>query len=66
MTQAASFIFQYLYVVEILMLIAAVIITISSIDDLFVDALYWSSRLMGTADAKSKELPSVEIVEQLP
>ena len=66
MTQVASFIFQYLYVVEIMMLIAAVIITISSIDDLFVDVLYWSSRLMGTADAKSKELPSVEILEQLP
>lgn len=42
-----------------MMLVAAVIITISSIDDLIVDMLYWSSRLMGTADAKSKELPDV-------
>ena len=66
MTQAPSFIFQYLYVVEIMMLIAGVIIAISSIDDLFVDLLYWSSRLMGTSDSKSKELPSVEILEQLP
>ena len=66
MTQAASFIFQYLYVVEILMLIAGVIIAISSIDDLVVDLLYWSSRLMGTSDSKSKELPSVEILEQMP
>ena len=66
MTQAPSFIFQYLYVVEILMLIAGVIIAISSIDDLVVDLLYWSSRLMGTSDSKSKELPSVEILEQLP
>ena len=66
MTQAPSFIFQYLYAVEIMMLIAGVIIAISSIDDLFVDLLYWSSRLMGTSDSKSKALPSVEILEQLP
>ena len=66
MTQAASFLFQYLYVVEIIMLVAGVIIAISSIDDLIVDMLYWSSRLMGTSGSTSRELPDVEILEQLP
>jgi adsorption protein B len=58
--------FQYLYVIEILMLIAGVIIAISSLDDLFVDLLYWTSRLLRTSSAKSKELPPIETLEQLP
>jgi adsorption protein B len=58
--------FQYLYVIEILMLVAGVIIAISSLDDLFVDLLYWTSRLLRTSSAKSKELPTIEILEQLP
>jgi adsorption protein B len=66
MANSASFIFQYLYVIEILMLIAGVIIAISSIDDLFVDLFYWLSRLLGTASARSKILPDVEALEQLP
>jgi adsorption protein B len=66
MTYALSFIPQYLYFVEILMLIAGVIITISSIDDLTVDLLYWGSRLLGTASQRSKELPSIEQLEQIP
>src|SRR5262245_8144433 len=66
MTNASSFVFQYLYCIEILMLVAGVIIAISSTDDLFVDLLYWSKRLLGTAGSRSKELPDVELLEQLP
>ena len=39
------------------MLIAGIIIAISSIDDLVVDVLYWTSRLFGTSGARSRELP---------
>jgi hypothetical protein len=56
MTEAQSFLSSYIYFVEIVMLIAAVIIAISSFDDLFVDLAYWTSRLLGTADSKSKEV----------
>jgi adsorption protein B len=66
MTNSASFVFQYLYVIEILMLVAGVIIVISSVDDLFVDLLYWTSRLLGTSSARSKELPTIELLEQIP
>jgi adsorption protein B len=66
MTNAASFIFQYLYVIEIMMLVAGVIIAISSVDDLVVDLLYWTSRLFGTASARSSELPNIELIEHLP
>jgi len=48
------------------MLVAGIIIAISSADDLFVDVLYWTGRLMGTSGSKSNELPGVEILEQLP
>jgi bacteriophage N4 adsorption protein B len=66
MTDFTHLVFQYLYVVEILMLVAAVIIAISSLDDLFVDILYWTSRLLKTANSRSRELPSVEFLEQIP
>ncbi|MBR0697751.1 glycosyl transferase family protein [Bradyrhizobium lablabi] len=66
MTEFQPFLASYLYFVEIVLLIAAVIITISSFDDLFVDLAYWSSRLLGTAEGKSKSLPPVDALEQLP
>lgn len=66
MAEAQSFLSSYIYFVEVVMLIAAVIIAISSFDDLFVDLAYWTSRLLGTADSKSKELPAVDVLEQLP
>jgi len=66
MTAAQSFLFQYLYYIEILMLVAGVIIAISSTDDLFVDLLYWVRRVLGTSGSRSKELPTVEFLEQLP
>lgn len=66
MTNLPPFLFQYLYYIEILMLIAGVIIAISSTDDLFVDLMYWSRRLLGTSGSRSRELPSFELLEQLP
>lgn len=66
MANSTSILFQYLYFIEIVMVIAGVIIAISSIDDLFVDILYWTSRLLGTANARSTELPNIEVLEQLP
>ena len=66
MTNLPPFLFQYLYYIEILMLIAGVIIAISSTDDLFVDLMYWSRRLFGTSGSRSRELPSFELLEQLP
>jgi bacteriophage N4 adsorption protein B len=66
MSDQSHFVFQYLYFVEILMLIAGVIIGLSSLDDLFVDLLYWGGRLLTTSNARSKEIPSVEFLEQIP
>jgi len=66
MTQTATLVLNYLYFVEIVTLIAAVIIMVSSFDDLFVDILYWTSRVLGTAAAKSRDLPDIEIIETLP
>ena len=66
MTNLQPLLFQYLYVIEVLMLVAGVIIAVSSTDDLVVDLLYWSGRLMGTSGARSRELPDIELLEQLP
>jgi adsorption protein B len=66
MTAIDPYIFPYLHVIEILMLVAGVIIAISSTDDLFVDLLYWTSRLLGTSRARSRELPTIGLLEQLP
>src|SRR5439155_1107710 len=60
------FLTQYVYWVEIMMVTAGIIIAISSFDDLLVDILYWTSRLLGTANARSSELPSIDLLEQLP
>ena len=46
------------------MLVAGIIIAISSFDDLIVDVLYWTGRLFGIA--RTKDLPDVELLEQLP
>lgn len=64
--QTAPLLLDYLYFVEAVTMVAAAIIMVSSFDDLFVDLMYWTSRLLGTADAKSKDLPDVETLERLP
>jgi adsorption protein B len=66
MTDSSPFVFHYFYAIEVMMLVAAIIIAISSADDLFVDVLYWTGRLFGTSGSRSKELPDIEILEQLP
>lgn len=66
MTNLTGFLPQYLYAIEIMMLTAGIIIAISSFDDLLVDLLYWSGRLLGTTRGRSSELPDVELLEQLP
>lgn len=57
---------QYIYWVEIMMLVAGIIIAASSFDDLIVDVLFWTSRLLGSAQGRSTELPNVEVLERLP
>ena len=59
MPVSTSFVFHYLYLIEVLMLIAAVIIAISSLDDLFVDIFYWTSRIFGKGKSRSDPLPPV-------
>ncbi|WP_051160713.1 glycosyl transferase family protein [Bradyrhizobium japonicum] len=64
MANLTAYLPGYLYSVEIMMLVAGVIIAVSSFDDLVVDILYWTGRLFGTA--RTRDLPDVEILEQLP
>ena len=64
MANLTAFLPGYLYSVEIMMLVAGIIIAISSFNDLIVDVLYWTGRLFGIA--RTKDLPDVELLEQLP
>ena len=66
MDNLTPFLAQYIYWVEVMMIAAGVIIAISSFDDLLVDVLYWTSRLLGTANSRSSELPDMEFIEQQP
>ncbi|MEY2536786.1 MAG: bacteriophage adsorption protein [Verrucomicrobiota bacterium] len=66
MPVSTGFVFQYMYVIEVLTLVAGVIIAISSFDDLFVDLFYWTSRLFGSARSRARELPSIDLLEQIP
>ncbi|MBR0994291.1 glycosyl transferase family protein [Bradyrhizobium japonicum] len=64
MAELTAYLAGYIYSVEIMMLVAGVIIAISSFDDLVVDVLFWSGRLFGIA--RTRDLPDVELLEQLP
>jgi bacteriophage N4 adsorption protein B len=66
MSDSTGFVFQYMYVIEVLTLVAGVIIAISSFDDLFVDLFYWTSRLFGSAGSRARELPSIDLLELMP
>lgn len=66
MQVSGSFLSQYLYAIEVMALIAGVIIAISSLDDLFVDLYFWGRRLFGPSKTRGSELPSIEVIEQLP
>ena len=64
MANLTAYLPGYLYSVEIMMLLAGIIIAMSSLDDLVVDVLYWSGRLLGIS--RTRDLPDVDVLEQLP
>ena len=64
MANLTAYLPWYLYSVEIMMLVAGIIIVVSSFDDLVVDVLYWTGRLFGIT--RTRDLPDVELLEQLP
>jgi bacteriophage N4 adsorption protein B len=61
-----TYLSSYLYAVEVMMLIAGIIIALSSLDDLFVDVLYWLGRLSGRANERAALIPDVGTLDQLP
>ncbi|CUT11511.1 Bacteriophage N4 adsorption protein B [Bradyrhizobium sp.] len=64
MANLTAYLPWYLYSVEIMLLVAGIIIVVSSFDDLVVDVLYWTGRLFGIT--RTRDLPDVELLEQLP
>jgi len=58
---------EYRYYIEVLTVIAAVIIAISSVDDLFVDVLYWYSRFFGNGRSKERSrLADRKFIDNIP
>ena len=47
-------ILEYRYYIEVITVVAAVIIAISSVDDFFVDIMYWSTRFFGNGRSKER------------
>ncbi len=56
----------YVLFVEQCAIVAGIIICISSLDDLFVDLIYWSQRIFGLSRAKARELPDIATIESVP
>jgi adsorption protein B len=60
---------QYAHFVEISTIVVAIIILISSLDDFFVDLIYWALYLSGATRAGTKDLPdfaSLDKVQERP
>jgi adsorption protein B len=61
-----DFILQYLYFIELLTVIAAVVIAISSLDDIFVDAYYWITKARGSWAADDARIPDLSVINNVP
>ncbi|MXP15636.1 glycosyltransferase [Altererythrobacter confluentis] len=57
MISFAGFLSSYEYVLQILALVTIVLVTLSSIDDLFIDAVYWARRLKHRLFQKHHKAP---------
>jgi adsorption protein B len=71
--QSDSFLFAFLsyrYYVEILALACAVLIAISSVDDVFVDVYYWGLKIFGNkherARARALDIATIDFVAERP
>jgi bacteriophage N4 adsorption protein B len=51
-----AFVLEYRYYIEIITIVAAIIIAISSVDDMFVDVFYWFTRFFGNGHSKERGL----------
>jgi adsorption protein B len=54
MQDFTSLVLAYRYYIEVATIVAAIIIAISSFDDLFVDVYYWLTRIFGNGQAKER------------
>jgi bacteriophage N4 adsorption protein B len=67
MQDFTSQVLSYRYFIEIVTIVAAVLIAISSFDDFFVDVLYWVTRLFGNGHAKENaRIGDREYIDSLP
>lgn len=58
---------EYRYYIEVTTVVAAIIIAVSSFDDMFVDVLYWLTKFFGRGDAKERaRAADLDFIDSLP
>ena len=66
MIELKPLILQYLWYVEAATLATAIVITISSIDDVFIDVYYWFMRLRGSIGVNIADVPAAADINEMP
>lgn len=67
MDALTSFVIDYRYVIEVLAVGTAIIIAVSSVDDLFLDLYYWYLKLTGNGHARDRErVADIDALESVP
>lgn len=66
MIELKPFVLQYLWYVEAATLATAVIIALSSVDDVFVDLYHWFMRLRGSIGVNIADVPAAADINDIP
>jgi adsorption protein B len=66
LAELKPFMTQYLHLIEILTVTVAIVIALSSIDDVFIDIYYWLQRLTGRSEANLRGLPDYTQLDSIP
>ena len=66
MIELKPLILQYMWYVEAATLATAIVITISSIDDVFIDIYYWFMRVRGSIGVNIADVPAAADINEMP
>src|SRR5215468_8009349 len=66
MIEIKPFVLQYLWYVEAATIVTAVLIALSSFDDVFVDIYYWMMKLRGSIGVNIANIPPASEINAIP
>ena len=67
MDALTAFVIDFRYTIEIMTVVIAIIIAVSSIDDLFLDLYYWFLKITGNGHVRDRErVADLDLLESIP